>query len=67
MIKVPIFGDYYNTIMPIFIIVFGLIFALLSVLKLKNKAIQALKNYSEGKNKSDESKAKKNNSDLTLA
>lgn len=41
MINVPFFGKYFNTIMPMFIIIFGLIFAVLSVLKLKNKAVGA--------------------------
>jgi hypothetical protein len=41
MINTPFFGKYFNTIMPAFILVFGLLFALLSVLKLKNKAVSA--------------------------
>lgn len=32
MIKVPFFGENYNTIMPIFIIIFGVIFAIISAL-----------------------------------
>ena len=49
MIKVKFFGEYYNTIMPIFILVVGLIFALLSILKLKNKAVSAFKSIEERK------------------
>ena len=41
MINVPFFGKYFNTIMPLFIIIFGLLFAALSALKLKNKALGA--------------------------
>jgi len=41
MINVPFFGKYFNTIMPLFIIIFGLLFAALSVLKLKNKALNS--------------------------
>lgn len=49
MINVPFFGKYFNTIMPMFIIIFGLIFAVLSVLKLKNKAVGAFQNISKSK------------------
>lgn len=41
MINVPFFGKYFNTIMPLFILIFGLLFAALSMLKLKNKALGA--------------------------
>lgn len=46
MIKVPILGNYFNTIMPVFILVFGLIFALLNVLSLKNRVLNAFKRIS---------------------
>ena len=45
MIRVPFFGENYNTIMPMFIIVFGIIFAILNALKLRNKALNAVKHY----------------------
>lgn len=41
MINVPFFGKYFNTIMPLFILIFGLLFAALSALNLKNKAVGA--------------------------
>lgn len=47
MIRVPLFGQYFNTIMPLFILLFGGIFALMSFFKYQNKAIAAFKNYSK--------------------
>eukprot|EP00347_Sterkiella_histriomuscorum_P020171 403338832 len=49
MINVPFFGKYFNTIMPLFIIIFGLLFAAMSVLKLKNRAVSAFQNISKSK------------------
>lgn len=45
MIKVPFFGTHYNTIMPAFILLLSLVFAMVSLLGLKNKAQTALKKY----------------------
>lgn len=45
MIKVPFFGTHYNTIMPAFILLLCLVFAMVSLLGLKNKAQSALKKY----------------------
>jgi hypothetical protein len=41
MIRVPFFGKYFNTIMPLFILIFGVLFAVLSLLKLQNRAVKA--------------------------
>ena len=49
MINVPFFGKYFNTIMPLFIIIFGLLFAAMSVLKLKNRAVSAFQNINKSK------------------
>ncbi len=46
MIRVPFVGSNFNTIMPAFILIFGIVFALLSVLNLKNKALEAFKKVS---------------------
>ena len=43
MLKVPFLGSYFNTIMPLFILVFGMLFAIMSVFKLKSQALSALK------------------------
>jgi hypothetical protein len=45
MIRVPFFGHNYNVIMPFFIIVFGIGFALMSFLQLRNRALLAMKKY----------------------
>lgn len=47
MIRVPFLGSYFNTIMPVFILVFGLLFAALSAMKLKNRVINAFKKVSQ--------------------
>ena len=47
MIRVPFLGSYFNTIMPVFILVFGLLFAALSALKLKNRVLAAFKKVSQ--------------------
>lgn len=49
MINVPFFGKYFNTIMPLFILIFGLLFAVLSLLKLKNRALSAFQKIGESK------------------
>lgn len=46
MIRVPLFGQYYNRISPLFILIFGGIFALMSFFKYQNKALSTLKKYS---------------------
>jgi hypothetical protein len=43
MIKVPFLGSYFNTIMPVFILLFGSIFAIFSLFKLKSKTLTAIK------------------------
>lgn len=59
MIKVPLFGQYYNRISPLFILIFGGIFALMSFFKYQNKALSTLKRYSRKINqKMEEVKAK---------
>ena len=47
MIKVPFLGSYFNTIMPVFILVFGFVFAALSIFKLKSKTLTAIKNFTK--------------------
>ena len=47
MIKVPFLGSYFNTIMPIFILLFGSVFAALSIFKLKSKTLTAIKNFTK--------------------
>jgi hypothetical protein len=47
MIKVPFLGSYFNTIMPVFILIFGFLFAALSMFKLKNKSLTALKHFTK--------------------
>ena len=47
MIKVPFLGSYFNTIMPIFILLFGSVFAALSIFKLKSKTLTAIKNFTQ--------------------
>ena len=59
MINVPFFGKYFNTIMPLFIIIFGVLFAVLSALKLKNRAISAFTNLSKTKEEKQKEKEKK--------
>ena len=49
MIKVKFIGEYFNTIMPLFILIFGIIFALLSMMKMQNRAIQAFKKIGKSK------------------
>ena len=53
MIKVPFLGTHFNTIMPLFIIIFGLVFAFLSVFKLKNRALDAFKKIGQPKEEKD--------------
>ena len=43
MLKVPFLGNSFNKIMPLFILVFGAIFAIFSLFKLKSKTLTALK------------------------
>lgn len=47
MIRVPLFGEYFNTLMSLFILIFGGIFALMSFFKYQNKALAAFKDYSK--------------------
>lgn len=47
MINVPFLGSYFNTIMPLFIIIIGGIFALFSLFKLKSKTLTAVKNFAK--------------------
>jgi hypothetical protein len=47
MIKVPFLGSYFNTIMPMFILVFGSVFAVFSLFKLKSKTLTALKRFTK--------------------
>ena len=47
MIKVPFLGSYFNTIMPMFILVFGSIFAFFSLFKLKSKTLTAIKRFTK--------------------
>jgi hypothetical protein len=45
MLKVPFLGSYFNTIMPVFILVFGAVFAALSIFQLKSKTLTAIKQF----------------------
>jgi hypothetical protein len=47
MIKVPFLGSYFNTIMPVFILLFGSIFAVFSLFKLKSKTLTAIKQFTK--------------------
>jgi hypothetical protein len=47
MIKLPFLGSYFNTIMPVFIMVFGAMFAFISLFKLKSKTLSAVKNFTK--------------------
>jgi hypothetical protein len=47
MIKVPFLGSYFNTIMPMFILVFGSFFAVFSLFKLKSKTLTAIKRFTK--------------------
>lgn len=47
MIKVPFLGDYFSRIMPVFILLFGSVFAALSLGKLKSKTLTAIKNFTK--------------------
>ncbi len=47
MIKVPFLGSYFNTIMPVFILIFGSIFAIFSIFKFKSKTLHAVKNFTK--------------------
>ena len=47
MINVPFLGSYFNTIMPLFIIIIGSIFALFSIFKLKSKTLHAVKHFAK--------------------
>ena len=41
MMKVPLFAQHYNRIMPFFILLFGGVFMLMSFFKYQNKAMAA--------------------------
>lgn len=47
MIKVPFLGDYFSRIMPVFILLFGSVFAALSLGKLRSKTLTAIKNFTK--------------------
>ncbi len=47
LLKVPFLGSYFNTIMPVFIILFGSLFAFYSLFKLKSKTLTALKKFAK--------------------
>ena len=47
MIRIPLFGQYFNKMMSLFILLFGGVFALLSFFKYQNKALAAFRNYSK--------------------
>lgn len=47
MIKLPFLGSYFNTIMPVFILIFGAMFAIFSLFKLRSKTLTALKNFTK--------------------
>lgn len=48
MLNVPFFGTEYNTILPCFIVIFGLLFAVLQVFRIDNKAMATLKRIGGG-------------------
>ncbi len=50
MIKVPYLGSSIPTLLPSLVMLFSLIFALLSVFKLKNRALSAFKQVSASSN-----------------
>jgi len=54
MINVPILGSFIPIVLPALVVIFCLLFAILSVFKLKNKALQAFKNVSEEDKKDDD-------------
>ncbi len=58
MIKVPFLGSYFNTIMPVFILLFGSIFAVFSLFKLKSKTLTAIKQFTK-KNLTEDGAAEK--------
>ncbi len=58
MIKVPFLGSYFNTIMPVFILLFGSIFAVFSIFKLKSKTLTAIKQFTK-KNLTEDGAAEK--------
>lgn len=58
MIKVPFLGSYFNTIMPVFILLFGSIFAIFSLFKLKSKTLTAIKQFTK-KNLTEDGAAEK--------
>jgi amino acid transporter len=47
MLKVPFLGNSINKIMPLFILIFGGIFAVFSLFKLKSKTLTALKQFTK--------------------
>lgn len=61
MINVPYLGSWIPTVLPSLVVVFSLIFAILSIFKLKNRALEAFKkvNKKAGDNKKEEEKGKK--------
>jgi hypothetical protein len=58
LIKVPFLGNYFNKIMPIFILLFGSLFAVFSLFKLKSKTLTALKKFTK-KNLTEDGQADK--------
>jgi hypothetical protein len=47
MIRVPYLGSLIPIILPALVVIFSLIFAILSIFKLKNKALSAFKRVGE--------------------
>jgi hypothetical protein len=60
MIKVPYLGSTIPTLLPSLIIIFAFVFALLSVFKLKNRALAAFKQVSQSQ---EEAKLKQQGAD----
>ncbi len=54
MINVPYLGSWIPTVLPTLVVFFSLIFAILSIFKLKNKALQAFKRVNDKKDESQE-------------
>jgi len=52
MLMIPFFGTYYNYLAPAFILVFSLLFFVISVTKLKNKALGFVKEFKKRKDNS---------------
>jgi fumarate reductase subunit D len=42
MLKTPFFGNYYNVIAPLLILIFGIIFGSLGLFKYNSKTLEAI-------------------------